>query len=251
MTSTHNHMLRPRTVHMVIHKCGQDSRHRAAKYHGRHARSALETASVNHLARKPIRHPRFVIGRRSGSVRLEMHQPEANSFPSECQPFCNIGAGFHRIARGPRWRVGRQLNIGVMPRVQGAKFDPANAAAYPRLVARKSAIRLRSAQYAAGPAPVTSETQSLPRLREGNRVPPGFGSGRKTMPDATRRESWQRASGPSSRTTGAVPACTASGCGCAPGRVARSCQAGVAKAADRSPLNPSLGVRRCFPRGTA
>jgi len=177
--------------------------------------------------------------------------PEANSFPSECQPFCNIGAGFHRIARGPRWRVGQQLNIGVMPRVQEAKFDPANAAAYPRLVARKSAIRLRSAQYAAGPAPVTSETQSLPRLREGNRVPPGFGSGRKTMPDATRRESWQRASGPSSRTTGAVPACTASGCGCAPGRVARSCQAGVARAADRSPLNSSLGVRRCFPRGTA
>jgi len=87
--------------------------------------------------------------------------PEANSFPSECQPFCNIGAGFHRIARGPRWRVGQQLNIGVMPRVQEAKFDPANAAAYPRLVARKSAIRLRSAQYAAGPAPVTSETQSL------------------------------------------------------------------------------------------
>jgi len=170
-------MLRPRTVHMVIHKCGQGSRHRAAKCYQRHVRSALETASVSHLARKPIRHPRFVVGRRSGSVRLEMHQPEANSFPSECQPFCNIGAGFHRIARGPRWRVGRQLNIGVMPRVQEAKFDPANAAAYPRLVARKSAIRLRSAQYAAGPAPVTSETQSLPRLREGNRVPPGFGSG--------------------------------------------------------------------------
>ena len=177
--------------------------------------------------------------------------PEANSFPSECQPFCNIGAAFHRIARGSRWRVGRQLNIGVMPRVQEAKFDPANAAAYPRLVARKSAIRLRSAQYAAGPAPVTSETQSLPRLREGNRVPPGSEPGRKTMPDATRRESWQRASGPSSRTTGAVPACTASGYGCAPGRVAPSCQAGVARAAARSPLNSGLGVRRCFPRGTA
>ena len=236
---------------MVIHKCGQDSRHRTAKCYRRHARSALETASVSYLARKPIRHPRFVVGRRSGSVRLEMHQPEANSFPSECQPFCNIGAAFHRIARGSRWRVGRQLNIGVMPRVQEAKFDPANAAAYPRLVARKSAIRLRSAQYAAGPAPVTSETQSLPRLREGNRVPPGSEPGRKTMPDATRRESWQRASGPSSRTTGAVPACTASGCGCAPGRVAPSCQAGVARAAARSPLNSGLGVRRCFPRGTA
>lgn len=233
MTSTHNHMLRPRTVHMVIHKCGQDSRHRAAKYHGRHARSALETASVNHLARKPIRHPRFVVGRRSGSVRLEMHQPEANSFPSECQPFCNIGAGFHRIARGPRWRVGRQLNIGVMPRVQEAKFDPANAAAYPRLVARKSAIRLRSAQYAAGPAPVTSETQSLPRLGECKRVPPASVPGRNTMPDSTRRESWQRASGPSSRITGAVPACTASVCGCGPGPVGPSCRIGVARAVVR------------------
>jgi hypothetical protein len=226
-------MPRPRTVHMVIHKCGQDSRHRAAKCCRRHARSALETASVGHLARKPIRHPRFVVGRRSGSVRLEMHQPEANSFRSECQPFCNIGASFHAIARRPRLRVGRQLNIAVIVRAARAWFDPANAAAYPRTVARKSAIRLRSAQFAAGPAPVTSETQSLPRLREGNRVPPGFGPGRKTMPDATRRESWQRASGPSSRTTGAEPACTASGCGCAPGRDARSCQAGVARDAAR------------------
>ena len=218
---------------MVIHKCGQDSRRRSARCYRRQAKSALETASVGHLGRKPIRHPRFVVGRRSGSVRLEMHQPEANSFPSERQPFCNIGAGFHRIAHGPRWRVGRQLNIAAIPRPQQAKFDPANAAAYPRTVARKSAIRLRSAQYAAGPAPVTSETQSLPRLREGNRVPPVFGPGRKTVPDATRRESWQRASGPSSRTTGAEPACTVSGCGCAPGRAARSCQVGVARAAAR------------------
>jgi hypothetical protein len=37
---------------------------------------------------------------------LELHQPEANSFPSEFQQFCNIGAAFHRIARLPRWRVG-------------------------------------------------------------------------------------------------------------------------------------------------
>jgi hypothetical protein len=159
--------------------------------------------------------------------------PEANSFPSECQPFCNIGAAFHGIARGSRWRVGRQLNIGVMPRVQEAKFDPANAAAYPRLVARKSAIRLRSAQYATGPAPVTSETQSLPGLGECNRVPPASVPGRNTMPDSTRRESWQRASGPSSRITGAEPACTASGCGCVLGQVGRSCQTGVARAAAR------------------
>jgi hypothetical protein len=182
---------------------------------------------------------------------LELHQPEANSFPSECQPFCNIGTTFHRIARRPRWRVGRQFKIAARSGTEKAWFDPANAAAYPRTVARKSAIRLRSAQFAAGPAPVTSETQSLPRLREGNRVPPGFGPGRKTVPDATRRESWQRASGPSSRTTGAEPACTASGCGCAPGRDARSCQAGAARAAARSPRNSKPGVKRCFPRGTA
>jgi len=230
LTSTHNHMLRRRTVHMVIHKCGQDSRHRAANYYRRHARSALETASVGHLARKPIRHPRFVVGRRSS---LKRHCPKLTSFPSECQPFCNIGASFHTIARGARLRVGRQLNTAVIFGAEQAWFDPANVAAYPRTVARKSAIRLRSAQFAAGPAPVTSETQSLPRLREGKRVPPGFRPGRKTMPDATRRESWQRASGPSSRTTGAEPACTASGCGCAPARGARSCRAGVARAAAR------------------
>jgi hypothetical protein len=230
LTSTHNRMLRRRTVHMVIHKCGQDSRHRAANHYRRHARSALETASVGHLARKPIRHPRFVVGRRSS---LKRHCPKLTSFPSECQPFCNIGASFHTIARGPGWRVGRQLNIAVIFGAATVWFDPANAAAYPRTVARKSAIRLRSAQFAAGPAPVTSETQSLPRLREGKRVRPGFGPGRKTMPDATRRESWQRASGPSSRTTGAEPACTGSGCGCAPGRDARSCQVGAARAAAR------------------
>lgn len=182
---------------------------------------------------------------------MKQHRPKLTVFVAHGQPFCNIRKALKNIAR--RTGGGCDVSKGSASRVSIvlARFDRANAGQYPHTVARKSAIRLRSAQYAAGPAPVTSETQSLPRLREGNRVPPGSEPGRKTMPDATRRESWQRASGPSSRTTGAVPACTASGCGCAPGRVAPSCQAGVARAAARSPLNSGLGVRRCFPRGTA
>jgi hypothetical protein len=62
---------------MVIHKCGQDSRHRAAVCRGRYGRSALETASVGHLAKKPIRHPRFGVVRRSS---LKRHCPKLTVF---------------------------------------------------------------------------------------------------------------------------------------------------------------------------
>jgi hypothetical protein len=44
---------------------------------------------------RPVDHPRFVVGGRSG---CETALPEANSFLSECQPFDNIGR-LHLCAR--------------------------------------------------------------------------------------------------------------------------------------------------------
>lgn len=75
---------------------------------------------------------------------------------------------------------------------------------------------------------------------------PGF-HGRSAVPDATRRESWRRASGPSSRTTGAEPACMAFGCGCGPGRGARLCRTGAARDAARLLLDPFTGVKAVLP----
>jgi ribonuclease P protein component len=49
----------------------------------------------------------------------------------------------------------------------------------------------------------------------------------------TRRMPWPRASGPSSRITGAEPACMASACGCAPAPGVRSCPTGAVRAAAR------------------
>ena len=95
MTSKHNHMLRPRTVHMVIHKCGQDSHHEATAYRRRHPGLALAVAARTRPARRPICHPRFVVSRRFG---LKQHC-EANSFPGARQPFCNIRKVFPKIAR--------------------------------------------------------------------------------------------------------------------------------------------------------
>ena len=60
------------------------------------------------------------------------------------------------------------------------------------------------------------------------------------MRDTTRRTSWPRASGPSSRTTGAEPACTASGCACVPAPGAPSCRAGAVRVAAR--YLPDLNV---------
>lgn len=58
-------------------------------------------------------------------------------------------------------------------------------------------------------------------------------AGRMEMRDTTRRTSWPRASGPSSRTTGAEPACMAFGCACAPAPDARLCRAGAVRGAAR------------------
>lgn len=54
------------------------------------------------------------------------------------------------------------------------------------------------------------------------------------MRDRTRRTPWPRASGPSSRTTGAVPACMASACGCVPVPAGRLWPTGAVRAVARS-----------------
>ena len=102
MTPTHHHKLRPRTVHMVIHKCGQDSPRHATKSCRRHAKSTLETASVGYLARKPIRHPRFVVGRRSS---LKRHWLKLTVFHRSANRSATLGRAFLELLadRGGGW----------------------------------------------------------------------------------------------------------------------------------------------------
>jgi hypothetical protein len=68
---------------------------------------------------------------------------------------------------------------------------------------------------------------------------------------STRRTPWPRASGPSSRITGAEPACMASACGCVPAQDVPSCPTGAAKAAARYLPDRTPGFWRCFPHATA
>jgi hypothetical protein len=212
---------------MVIHKCGQDSQPNAAANPRQPAGSALYTTNRSQLASRPICHPRFVVWRRFG---MKQHCPKLTVFVAHSQPFCNIRDALPNIAR--RTGGGCDVSEGSGPErwLSEARFDRANAGQYPHTVARKSAIRLRSEHQARRLRRVPSETQSLSRRRVGKRDPPARGTGSNTMPDAARRESWQRASGPSSRITGAVPACTASACGCGPGPAGPSCRIGVARA---------------------
>lgn len=101
------------------------------------------------------------------------------------------------------------------------RFDLPKAGQYPQTVARKSAIRLRPRDPLRGP-----RRPAARHLR-----PTSQAGGRTVMPETPRRTPWPRASGPSSRTTGAEPAFTDSGCGCALVPDGRSCPAGAARAA--------------------
>ena len=105
-----------------------------------------------------------------------------------------------------------------------ARFDQAKARQYPQTVARKSAIRLRP-RNVWGPRRPAAELPLATRRRS-RRL-----SGRTAMRDITRRTSWPRASGPSSRITGAEPACTVSGCGCVPAPGARLFPVGAVRVA--------------------
>ena len=165
--------------------------------------------------------------------RSETALPEANSFRRSRPTVPQHSRGFEEHCSADWWRCDVSERSGPDRHLSRARFDRANAGQYPHTVARKSAIRLRSEHQARRLRRVPSETQSLSRRRVGKRDPPARGTGSNTMPDAARRESWQRASGPSSRITGAVPACTASVCGCGPGPAGPSCRIGVARAVAR------------------
>ena len=184
------------------------------------------------LARKPICHPRFVVWRRSMS---ETALGEVNSFPGRRQPFCNIGRGFHRIAR--RAAVAGVASVKYLASYRQGRTRPGLTR---RTLVSTLVQSPESRRYGCDPRNMHWGPRRLPARHKAYR---GFVRaivfdrhacpGRSTMPDATRRESWQRASGPSSRITGAVPACTASGCGCAPARDGRSCRIGAARAVAR------------------
>ena len=95
MTSEYNRYLRQRTVHIVIHKCGQGSHCHAAAYPRQLAGSALDTTNRSQLASRPICHPRFVVWRR---FDLKQHCPKLTVFVALGQPFCNIRKALQNIA---------------------------------------------------------------------------------------------------------------------------------------------------------
>jgi hypothetical protein len=80
---------------MVIHRCGKEDHKRAAAYR---QRLAIHVTVDDHQGRadsQSISHPRIIVDRRFSA---ETALPEANSFPSGCQPFCRILIGV--LSRG-------------------------------------------------------------------------------------------------------------------------------------------------------
>ena len=116
MTSEYNRYLRQRTVHIVIHKCGQDSHRHAATYPRQLAGSALDTTNRSQLASRPICHPRFVVWRR---FDLKQHCPKLTVFVAHGQPFRNIREALKNIAQrtgGGVTSVKDQSQIAGYPR---------------------------------------------------------------------------------------------------------------------------------------
>ncbi len=215
---------------MAIHKCEQYSGQRAAVCRRRHKRPALVTASVGRLARKPIRHPRFVAGRRFGEKR---HCPKLTVFFRSANRSATLGSPFIELPGGGSVAGAASVKycLGWVPRGPGLTR---------RTLVRTLVQSPESRRYGCDPGNMHRSPRRLPARHRAWR---GFvraivfnrhmrRTGTRCQTQA-RRESWQRASGPSSRITGAEPACTASGCGCAPGQGGRSCQTGVARAAAR------------------
>jgi hypothetical protein len=185
----------------------------------------LQAVNNVQLTRLPICHSCFEVERRSG---LKRHCPKLTVFVDCANRSATSGKAFPRLLRGPVAGVvavkylspgGRSNRCGLTRRT------PVST-----LVQSPESRRFGcDPSFCPGAAPDTSETQSLSGLGEGKRDPPACSTGWNTMPDATRRESWPRASGPFSRITGAVRACTGFGCGCVPGRAGKSCRIGVVR----------------------
>ena len=138
--------------------------------------------------------------------------PEANSFISECQPFCNI---VRECSAGTGGRAG----AGLTQRTDVSTLE-------------QSPERWRNGCESDIPrnGGCTRRYEQDAELTNGCRGCPRAAAAARCNEE---RQPWPRASGPSSRTIGVVRACTASGCGCAPARDARSSPGGVARDASR------------------
>ena len=196
--------------------------------------------------------PRSGVRRR---LRCETALPEANSFLSECQPFCNIASGFFTrrgsLVTGVTFVSGDvQFGGGVTGL---ARFDPDNSRQYPRAVAHTWRYGRESVlESVRGAAPAKyARSMSLPTVLASSAVMTSMAvAGVGTRPNEE-RQPWPRASGLFSRTTAAGPVCTVSGCGCARVRVGRSCRHAGARVAVLSLRDSTQGLRRCFRPSTA
>jgi hypothetical protein len=139
------------TVHIVIHRCGQDDRSVSWSL----VATARDLRAGDNLCRSSSQlvDPPSLLRCRP-PLQSETALAEANSFPSGCQQFRCIRTGCFAVGIGYRKRL-RALGLSALTvyvtcsggsveldRVS-ARFDPANAGQYPQTVARKSAIRLR------------------------------------------------------------------------------------------------------------
>src|SRR5947209_16236650 len=109
---------------MVIHRCGQDDRKRAAAYRRRSEISVLATTRAGRLDSYLIRHPRLVVERRS---TLKRHCPKLTVFRAAANrsaAFQSASLGSHggavvcfrygAAAAGPRVKVFADVPAGVV-----------------------------------------------------------------------------------------------------------------------------------------
>lgn len=171
------------------------------------------------------RRPHLIVRGRS---RLGTALPEANSFLSMCQQFCNIEC---RRCRGIGAGLTRGNLISTLEQ-SPARGDTAAPGRFPENAPVSKARR-------------TSLNRACTvTVFDGTSVPTGAGAkwNKERLP-------WPRASGPTSPTTAAVRACMGSGCGCARAPAAPSSPTVVARAVAHS-LRDSAALRqdlaRCF-----
>ena len=175
------------------------------------------------------------------------HWPEANSFLSGCQPFCNIARGFLGALLGAVTAVAAVKDWRPTKRCRGRGLTQRNLVSTLEQSPARGDTAATRHQRGTAPASETDE------LTNGNRVHTGMSVHRRGLwwPDGNEEiQPWPRASGLFSRTTGAARGCTGSGCGCGPGPAGRSCRAGAARVAASSLRDLTLGLARCFLRGT-
>src|SRR5246127_4143403 len=136
-------------------------------YQRRFPISELVTSRAGRLDRYSIRHPRFVVERRSTLKRhcpkLTVFRAAANSsvaFQSASLGSFGVRCRYRAAAAWPGTKVSRLFLLGPLGET---KFDPAKAPQYPQTVARKSAIRLRPGSSVRGPRrPAARPTSDRP-----------------------------------------------------------------------------------------